>query len=205
MLGGTFAPIHHGHLRLAIEARERLKLDEVRLIPTHQPPHRAQPAVPAARRLEWVRLAIEGEPGLVADDRELRRSGPSYTVDTLASLAAEFPESQLVLLLGADAALLLHTWHRWRDLPTLAQLVFFERPGTALTLSAEVQTHLQKHHALPPQTLRALDISSTEIRQLLLARRSLRGLVPEAVLRAFTPEDLEQLNDAPSEKTAATG
>ncbi len=161
--------------------------------------------MPAARRLEWVRLAIEGEPGLVADDRELRRSGPSYTVDTLASLAAEFPESQLVLLLGADAALLLHTWHRWRDLPTLAQLVFFERPGTALTLSAEVQTHLQKHHALPPQTLRALDISSTEIRQLLLARRSLRGLVPEAVLRAFTPEDLEQLNDAPSEKTAATG
>ncbi len=175
----------------------------MRLIPTNQPPHRAQPAVPASRRLEWVRLAIGDEPGLVADDRELRRSGPSYTSDTLASLSAEFPEAQLVLLLGADAALLLHTWHRWRDLPTLAQLVFFERPGTTLALSAEVEAHLQKHRALPPQTLRALDISSTEIRQLLLAKRSLRGLVPEAVLNAFTELDLEQLNA--NEETTPAG
>lgn len=166
----------------------------MRLIPANLPPHRAAPRVPAARRLDWVRLAIENEPGLIADDRELRRSGPSYTVDTLASLHAEFPDAALHLLLGADAAAQLHTWHRWRDLPAMAQLVFFERPGITLALAAEVEAHLQKYRALPLMTLRALDISSTEIRQLLLTGRSLRGLVPEAVLRSFSPDDLNQLN-----------
>lgn len=166
----------------------------MRLIPANLPPHRAEPRVPAARRLDWVRLAIDGETGLMADDRELRRSGPSYTADTLASLRAEFPDATLSLLLGADTAAQLHTWHRWRDLPAMAQLVFFERPGIRLSLPPEVESHLQKHRALPLMTLRALDISSTEIRQLLLAGRSLRGLVPEAVLRSFTPHDLELLN-----------
>src|SRR5689334_3470917 len=112
IFGGTFAPIHNGHLRLAIEALEQLELAQVRLIPAARPPLRAAPAVPAQRRLRWLKLAIRGEPGLVADERELRRQGPSFTVDTVAGLRDEFPRTPLCLLLGGDAARQLPQWRR---------------------------------------------------------------------------------------------
>ena len=129
VFGGTFAPIHHGHIRLALELRERLGLDRVLIVPSAHPPHRASPEVPPLRRLEWARLAVAGEPHLSVDDRETRRLGPSYTYDTLAALRAETgADTPLVLLLGDDAANQLHTWHRWRELIGLAHLVFVERP-----------------------------------------------------------------------------
>ncbi len=125
VFGGTFAPIHHGHIRLALELRERLGLARVLIVPSAQPPHRAAPEVPPQRRLEWARLALAGEPGLVVDDREVRRTGPSYTYDTLSALRGELgAATPLVLLLGDDAANQLHTWHRWRELFDLAHLVF---------------------------------------------------------------------------------
>lgn len=206
VFGGTFAPIHHGHLRLALELRERLRLDRVHLIPAGEPPHRDRPRVPAERRLEWVRLACEGEPGLLVDDREVRRGGRSYTYDTLAGLRQEFPQARLVLLLGDDAANQFHTWHRWREIPELAHLVFVARPAAAAELAPTLRERMQEHladdvaalHAAPAGRfmrvhLPPLAISSTRVRGLLAARRSVRGLVPRAVIDTFTPEDLGNL------------
>lgn len=206
IFGGTFAPIHHGHLRLAIELRERLGLDRVHLIPAGEPPHRARPAISAQRRLDWVRLGCAGEPGLFVDDRELRRGGRSYTYDTLASLRAELPDASLVLLLGDDAASQFHTWHRWQEIPQLAHLVFVHRPQAAAVLAPAVLALMHDRLVTEPGILCAqtagrfmtaavppLAISSTRIRGLLKARRSVRGLVPQAVIDSFTHEDIDFL------------
>lgn len=206
IFGGTFTPIHNGHLRLALELRERLALAAVHLIPSAQPPHRDAPQVSPQRRFDWVRSAIGIEPGLVADDRELRRQGPSYTHDTLASLRQEHPDRPLVLLLGDDAANQFHTWHRWREITELAHLVFVERPFEPPAPAPELMAHLRGRRAFEASELHAqphglwmsahippLSISSTRIRRLLKAGRSVRGLVPEAVISSFTPEDINLL------------
>lgn len=206
VFGGTFAPIHNGHLRLALELRERLQLERVLLLPSGHPPHRAAPEVPATRRLEWVRLACAREPALQVDDREVHRKGPSYSYDTLAELRAEHGEQPLVLLLGDDAANQLHTWHRWRELFDIAHLVFVERPYEPPAPSPELSRFLRGRRALGVQELAGqpnglwmavsippLAISSTRIRQLLAAGRSIRGLVPEAVIDSFTAEDVRAL------------
>jgi len=207
IFGGTFAPIHHGHIRLALELRERLGLSRVLIVPSAQPPHRAAPEVPPQRRLEWARLALAGEPGLVVDDREIRRTGPSYTYDTVVGLRAELgAAAPLVLLLGDDAANQLHTWHRWRELFDLAHLVFVERPYEPPAPAPELAAFLRGRRAASAQALLAhpagswmaasippLAISSTRIRQLLKAGRSIRGLVPDAVIQTLTTEDVRAL------------
>ena len=129
--GGTFDPVHDGHLRLAEEARNQLQLAAVRWIPAGQPAHRPLPQTTPAQRLDMVRLAIAGHPGFQLDDTEARTDQPSYTVHTLQRLRSELGATQpLVLLLGADAFLSLTTWHRWRELFTLAHLVAVQRPGS---------------------------------------------------------------------------
>ena len=176
------------------------------VIPSAQPPHRDRPQVSAERRMDWVRLALQHEPSLVADDRELRRSGPSYTYDTLASLRDEHPTRPLVLLLGDDAANQFHTWHRWREISDLAHLVFVERPYEPPAPAPELVAHLRGRRAaqidhlhmqpaglwlsanIPP-----LAISSTRVRRLLKAGRSVRGLVPESVIASFTHKDISLL------------
>lgn len=206
IFGGTFTPIHHGHLRLALELRERLGLESVRLLPSGRPPHRAAPQVSAEKRLAWVRLAVADEPGLLVDDRELRRHGPSYTYHSLAQLRAELPDRPLVLLLGDDAANSFHTWHRWQQIIELAHLVFVERPYEPPAPAPELIAHLRGRRAQAPADLHAraaglwlsasippLAISSTRVRRLLKAGRSVRGLVPEAVIRSFTAEDISLL------------
>jgi nicotinate-nucleotide adenylyltransferase len=132
VLGGTFDPVHYGHLRFADDVRRALGLSEVRLIPAGDPPHRERPSASAADRLAMLQLAVAEFPGLVVDDRELRRAGKSYTVQTLTELRDEFPDRPLLLLLGADAFRGLPTWHRWRELFDLANLVVVERPGVKL-------------------------------------------------------------------------
>lgn len=180
------------------------------LVPSARPPHRTVPGISAQRRLDWVRLAVADEPGLFVDDREVRRatthSEPSYTWDTLAELRAEHPAASLFLLLGDDAANQLHTWHRWRELFDLAHLIFVERPYEPPAPSAELSAFLRGRKAAGIDALHAstaglwlpmnvppLAISSTRIRQLLAASRSIRGLVPEAVIRSLTSEDVELL------------
>ncbi len=186
-------------------------------MPSARPPHRAAPDVPPERRLEWARLAVGDEPGLYVDDREVRRAAagaaPSYTYDTLAKLRAEHADAALFLLLGDDAANQLQTWRRWRELFDLAHLVFVERPGDAAARAAELGAFLRDRKATSIEAMRSqtsglwlplslppLAISSTRIRQLLQAGRSLRGLVPDAVIRSLTPEDVRllTLNENPA-------
>lgn len=208
--GGTFAPIHNGHLRLALELRDLLALDEVRVCPSARPPHRAAPGASAERRMDWVRLALADEPGLVADDRELRRAArlgvPSYTVDTLAELRDEQPSARLCLLIGEDAANGLHGWHRWQALLDYAHLVVVSRPDAEPAPTAAVAAFLAPRRAREvgdlqdtlqgrwlPVTVPGLQISSSRIRRLLHEGRSIRGLVPDAVIHSLQPEDVRAL------------
>jgi nicotinate-nucleotide adenylyltransferase len=194
IFGGTFDPIHYGHLRTAFEVLQALDLRELRFIPAGDPPHRDKPRLDAARRLELVRAAVAGQPGFVVDDREIRRRGPSYTVVTLEELRAELPDTPLCLVLGMDAFRGLATWHRWHELLVLAHLVVAPRPGWDAPMTGVVSELLADRRVEDPaalQTIRAgkvfvqhvtqLDISSTEMRELLAAGRDPRYLVPDAV------------------------
>jgi nicotinate-nucleotide adenylyltransferase len=198
ILGGTFDPVHFGHLRLAQEVAEALSLSEVRFIPGGTPPHRATPQTAAGDRLAMVKLATAGNPRFTVDERETRRGGLSYSFDTLNELRAELGSAQpLVLIMGADAFLGFNRWHRWRDIFGLAHIAVAHRPGAALTgiedadlarefaqrrvdHAASVRSHPAGSIAVVPIT--ALDISATAIRAGLHAKRSVRYLLPDAIV-----------------------
>ncbi len=196
IFGGTFNPIHHGHLRLAIELYERLSLAEVRLIPSANPPHREPPTVSSQHRLEMVQAAIAEVTGLTVDDRELRREGFSYTVDTLASLRDEYPVQPLCLILGMDAFIGLPRWYQWERLISLAHFLIVRRPGTLLPTKGHImydfwQTYQAKTFddltkqsagALWIEEIPALNISATQIRHLIATGKNPRYLLPQAVL-----------------------
>ncbi len=196
MFGGTFDPVHIGHLRTALELRARLQLAEMRLIPAARPPHREPPGVTAAHRLAMLRLAIAGEAGLVADDRELRRQGPSYTIDTLSELRQELGgDIGLCLCMGMDALVELTTWHRWRELTATAHLVVAARPGWHLPTRGAVADWLVGRVTDDPARLQdtsggwvlvaemtLLPVAATRIRADLASGRSVRYLVPDAVI-----------------------
>lgn len=205
--------MHFGHLRSALEVLEGLQLAEVRLIPCHIPPHRDQPQHGADCRLELLQLAVADVPGLVVDERELRRSGPSYTVDTLASLRREFSQTPLCLIIGMDSFLSLPSWHRWRELTDLAHLVVLSRPGYELKLEGELADWLPGRRLEAPQQLAEtlagkvyfhpvtqLDISATQIRRLIGSGRIPRFLQPEAVWERIVARGLygwRGRNDSP--------
>jgi nicotinate-nucleotide adenylyltransferase len=191
IFGGAFSPFHNGHLRLAIEALERLKLDQVRLVPTANPVHRAEAAIDARRRLAWIEAAVAGEHRLLADDCEIRRDGPSYTVETLAQLAEQFPQARRVLLMGADAFGHLHSWHRWQDILDLAELTVVKRPGAPLQPPAELGDALAGRYQV--LEIPMLEISSTLLRHKLRNGLSLRGLLPQPILDRLTRADLAAL------------
>ena len=192
IFGGTFDPIHYGHLRLAEDMADALGLERVLFIPAGQPPHRGAPRTAAHHRLAMVRCAVAGNPRFVADAREVERDAPSYTVDTLTELRAELGNARpLWLLLGADAFLGLPAWHDWRRLFGLAHIAVATRPGAALTdaLPAELKAELaQRQDAAGPaggvrlRDAPPLDISATVIRDTLARHRSARYWLPDAVL-----------------------
>ena len=204
LLGGTFDPVHHGHLRLALEARANLNLAEVRLVPAAEPPHREIPQAEMGHRRAMLELAIAGVPGLCLDARELDRSGKSYTVDTLASLRAELADQPLCLLIGRDAFLALHTWRRWRDLPGLVHIIIVDRPGATAAINdpdlaglyaaRHTEDPAALHEAPAGRIYRAawplLDISSSRIRELLATGGDIRYLVPDAVVQYITQQQL---------------
>lgn len=195
ILGGTFDPVHNGHLRVAWEAAEALGAN-VRLMPAHVPPHRPAPAASAVERVALLRAALRGQSRLELDDRELRRAEPSYSVVTLREMRAEFgPDQPLVLLVGADAFAGLPTWHEWRALFDLAHIAVLTRPGVATPRAAALQDEVSARRASDAAALRsapagrllelpvtALDISASMIRALLAAGREPRWLVPDALL-----------------------
>jgi nicotinate-nucleotide adenylyltransferase len=192
IFGGTFDPIHYGHLRPAQEAVQQLALAELRFVPAAQPPHRPPPQASAAQRLAMVELAIRDLPALRVDDRELRRGGLSYTVLTLESLRAELGNTPLCLLIGADQFRSFETWHRWQEIPDLAHLVVLSRPGAPPgNLPAWAHSRLcddfSALRAAPSGRLAFLsvspqDISATQIRAALARGESVQGLLPEVVL-----------------------
>ena len=195
LFGGTFDPVHLGHLRLALEAAESLGLEQVRLLPCHRPPHRNNPQVDSRQRAEMLHLAMGASSLLSVDERELGREGPSYTLETLQQLRAELgPDVSLVWILGSDAFAHLEAWHRWRELLDWAHLLVVRRPGYALPEQGVLRDWWQAHKAecddaleLAPagsilvRELRLLPISATEIRALAEAGRSPAYLVPERV------------------------
>ena len=194
IFGGTFDPIHYGHLRTAFEMLKALRFDEVRFIPCGNPPHRGITYADAELRYRMVDAAIKGQEGFLSDDRELRREGPSYSIDTLTGLREEFPERSLGLIVGMDAFLELPKWHRWDEILNFAHIVIAHRPGWRApnigalgNLIAENGTHRVNdlhevtHGRIHIHAVTQLEIASTEIRDLVAAGRDPRFLMPDAV------------------------
>ncbi|MGZ5131727.1 MAG: nicotinate-nucleotide adenylyltransferase [Caldimonas sp.] len=178
LFGGSFDPVHNAHVALATTALEQLKLDEVRWIPVGEPWQKSRRLADAADREAMVRLAIAGEPRFVLDRTELRRRGPSFTLDTVRELAAAQPGTEWFLILGQDQYAGLHTWRDWRELLGLVTLAIANRPGAALAVNSQISRVDHQAVLLP-----MMDVSSTEVRRRVAAGESLAGLVPDAVAR----------------------
>jgi len=199
IFGGTFDPVHYGHLRLAEEMLELANLRQIRFIPTGTPPHRDAPQVSAQHRSAMVQLSIADQPAFMLDDREVKRTTPCYTVDTLRELRADLGAAQpLCLLMGGDAFLQLHTWHEWEQLFELAHIVVGYRPGFTIderihSATAELQQHYQQRLCTADDLSRQpsggiaelaipkLEISATDIRRRVAESRTIRYLLPNAV------------------------
>ena len=177
VLGGTFDPVHNGHLRVALEMRNVLSLSEVRLVPVGQPAHRSQPIASGSVRCSMLQSAVDGVPGLSVDSRELEREGPSFTVDTLAGLREELGDTPICLIIGMDQFHALDQWHEWRKIIALAHICVARRPGAAMPTDGPIAQLLLKRQISDPGRVHeaasgyvflgavpVLDISSTRIR-----------------------------------------
>jgi nicotinate-nucleotide adenylyltransferase len=209
IFGGTFDPIHYGHLRLAEEIADTAQLAEVRFLPSGTPPHRSRPGADPQHRVAMTRLAIAANDRFTVDERETRRAGPGYTYDTLTELRNEIGKQRpLVLLLGADAFLELATWHRWRALFDLTHIVVAYRPGFPIDtwqsrmpeplaheyavryMQQPLSVHLAPAGGIAAVSMTGLDISATFVRTAVRAGSSPRYLLPDAVLDYIRSEGL---------------
>jgi nicotinate-nucleotide adenylyltransferase len=194
IFGGTFDPVHLGHLRPALEILDALALDQLRFIPTGHPPHRDMPVASAVLRLAMLKAALAEERRFHVDEREITRTKPCYTVDTLAELRQEYPDAALLLVVGMDAFLGFPAWHQWQRLFELAHVVVAHRPGwtftgegvlgqavtARLTASVTDLTRAEQGRILL-QPVTQLEISATQVRDCIAAGRDPRYLVPEVV------------------------
>lgn len=203
ILGGTFDPVHFGHLRPALEIQQCLGLDEIRLVPACIPPHRSQPQASPRQRLALLRAAVAGDPAFTVDTREYDREGPSYTLDTLKSLRTELAGTDLCLLIGMDAFLGFCSWHRWREIPDYCHLIVMTRPGMTLPEQGELADFISLHRVADAETLNTrssglllfqpvsqLEISGTQIRKLLATGKRADFLLPNRVLELIHSEGL---------------
>jgi len=191
VLGGTFDPVHHGHLRLAIDIAETLGVEELRLMPGYQPVHRNNPSATAEQRLKMLQLAVEDIDILTVDDRELRRKGPSYTLLSLQEIRAEIGgDKPLYFILGEDAFNQFDSWYQWKDLINYAHLLVAVRPGKHPDVSGELKTFIHENEYKGdgfPQTPSGnlvwldnpmLEIASRDIRQRIIHNKNIRYLLP---------------------------
>lgn len=207
IFGGTFDPVHFGHLRAAIEAREKLQLDDMRLLPAGTPPHRASTFASADHRMAMLHLALNGVPGLQVDEREVRRRGSSFMVDTLVEIRGEYPTTPLLLMIGQDAANTLDKWHEWGSLFDLSHIVIMRRPDShghySDRLEAQIRPRMVDSTAdlkstpagrVFPLELTQLAISSTDIRRRIGLGKSPRFLLPDPVI-LYIREQALYVND----------
>lgn len=194
VFGGTFDPIHYGHLRSAYELLQDLRLSEVRFVPSAAPPHRGGTFAPAELRYRMVEVAVADQEGFAIDDCEFRREGPSYTVDTLTAIREERNETSICLIVGMDAYLGLTTWHRWDEILNLAHIIVAHRPGWQLPETGDLGELLARHGTeniddlhretggrIYHHAVTQLEIASTEIRALVAAGNDPRFLMPDGV------------------------
>ena len=199
IFGGSFDPVHYGHLRPAREITDALGLDLLLFIPSGLPPHRDAPVAKPEQRLAMLKAALADEPRFRLDERELKRQGPSYTVETLTALRAEHPNDALVLLVGADAFLGFPQWRRWHELFGLAHVAVAHRPGWELSPGGELGKELEQRRtddaraalgrpagSVLLQAVTPQDISSTKVREAAAAGRELTALVPPGVARLIS-------------------
>jgi nicotinate-nucleotide adenylyltransferase len=205
LLGGTFDPVHYAHLRCADEARVKLGLESLYLLPAGVPPHRVSPQASKAQRLKMLQLALAEFPQLQIDTRELDREGPSYMVDTLQELHNESPQRPLLLLIGQDAANNLDRWHRWQDLFELSHIIIMTRPGQGPAYRSELEQQIDRCLHADVQSLldstaggvldlqvTAIDVCATTIKTMIGLGRSPRGMLPGPVLDYINEEGLYQ-------------
>jgi nicotinate-nucleotide adenylyltransferase len=208
LLGGTYNPIHFGHLRMAEEVRELFGLKEVHFIPSLIPPHKQEETIaPPHHRMAMVRLAVMSNPSFVASEIEIRREGPSYTVDTLQALHRTYgPELRLYFILGIDAYLEIATWRRYQELFRLSHFIVVSRPGYQRKdmkhiLPVEIANEFCYNkkddgyvhcsgYVTYFRDIHRYEVSSSEIRQFILAGRSIRYLVPDEVRTYIEKEGL---------------
>lgn len=205
--GGTFDPIHYGHLRSALEAQQQLGLDRVLFVPCYQPVHRALPQVSAEQRCAMIELAIENQPDFALEKIEIERGGPSYMVDTLASLKKRVPDSSLVLIMGTDAFAQFDRWHDWQGILQLANIVIMHRPGDVVPTVGEAGKIYQDHKIdkvdqvsrftqasgqIMDIAVTQLEISSTMIRQQIKDGHCVDYLLPPKVLAFIQKQGLYQ-------------
>jgi nicotinate-nucleotide adenylyltransferase len=204
IMGGTFDPIHNGHLRTAVEVLDRYQYSELRLIPCFQPVHKGRPSVSPQQRLEMAKLAISSDSRLRVDSREMDREGPSYSVDTLRDIRSEIgPNESLIMVLGMDSFLSLPTWQNWQELIQYSHLLVVSRPGWEPDLISELSAFCENYRAASShelqcapsgrvwfETLTPLGISSSMIRALARKNESIAYLLPEPVQKYIEQHQL---------------
>ena len=203
VFGGTFDPVHYGHLRPALEILQNLQLREIRWIPCRQPPHREMPVAAPELRVAMLEAAISGIQGMSVDQREIERDGPSYMVDTLMSLRQEAGNVPLGLLMGMDAFLDFDKWHKWQEILELAHVIVLKRPGSQEPVKGKLAEVLSEHQLDSIDDMKLeqagkilfypvtqIDISASQIREAFCKEKSCRFLLPDPVIDIIEKENV---------------
>lgn len=203
ILGGTFDPIHLGHIHIARELLQRLSLNQVRFIPCYLPPHRDMPEANAEQRMQMVKLALENLPNFVADNREIQRNNTSYMIDTITSLRNEFSNTPLVLIMGVDQFDTFDTWHHWQEILQYTHLAIVNRPGYQLITNQNLDELLKNHQTEDKLTIQnnlygqiifqdiaPSPISATDTRSQLHLGKNAEPFVPAAVWQYIQTNNL---------------
>ncbi len=190
--GGTFDPVHYGHLRPLDELQQKLAADAVYILPASIPPHRPAPLAGSQQRVEMLQLALQEYPDFILDSLELERSGPSWTVPTLQSFRQQYPDDSLCLVMGSDAFDSLTTWYHWQEILPLAHIIIIERAGESACSKPDWATEYmvddmaklrdRKCSSVMPVSLKGYDISSTDIRRRINEGQDIDGMVSDEVI-----------------------